>query len=365
MKNVAVFFGGKSIEHDISCITGALTLNALKKGEHIPVPIFIDYDNSWWTGEDFFDIETHKKPNYKKLKRVCLVAGSPTLFWVKGKKLKPLCDIAVGINALHGEFGEDGALSGLLALCEIAIVGSPMLGSSVAINKSISKTVLQGLNVNCLPCITVSNAFTLDSVVNELGFPLIVKPQKGGSSIGIEKANDIAELTRAVNTALRYGEKAVIEPLIENFIEINIGVYKNSKNEIVLSECERPIGKTEVLSFEDKYSGGIKEFPAKIPKKISNEIKRTAKHIYESLELEGVCRMDFMVKLDKVYLNEINTVPGSLSYYLFTNTTKGFSLVLADLIARAEKKFAESSSLQRRFNSSVLDIKGVKGAKRL
>ena len=184
-------------------------------------------------------------------------------------------------------------------------------------------------------------------------------------NIVINKAHDIKGLERAVNEALRYGEKVVVESLLDDFIEINVAVYKNAKNQLMVSECERPIGETEVLSFEDKYSGGRKEFPANLPKKLAQEIKKTAMRCYDALELEGVSRFDFMVKGETVYLNEINTVPGSLAYYLFTSTTQGFSNILNELITRAEKKFAINSSIKRRFNSSVLDIKGVKSSKRL
>ena len=364
MKNVAVFFGGKSVEHEISCITGAITLNSLRKGNYNPIPIYVDYDNSWWTGESLFDIETHANLNFKRLKRVCLISGSNVLFTVKGKKLKESCSISVAVNCMHGENGEDGSLCGLLTLCGIPLANADILGSSVAIDKSASKIFFNGLNVKSLPCITLTSSIDL-SKAESLGFPLIVKPKNGGSSIGVSKAHDVKQLERAVNEGLRFCEKVVVEKCLENFVEINVGVYRNSKNQIITSPCEKPCSANEFLTFEDKYSNGKREFPAKIPKNIADKIKNYAERCYEGLSLEGIVRMDFMVKEQSVYINEINTVPGSLAYYLFCKTTSSFCVLLEDIISRAEKRFAVKESLQRKFASSVLQLKGVKSAKRL
>lgn len=365
MKNVAVFFGGVSVEHDISVITGVLTLNSLKRNSFIPVPVYIDGNGEWFTGEKLFDVENYKGDRLKKLKRVSLIAGNPSLFEVrKNGKLKKLCVLSCAINCLHGERGEDGSLAGLVNLCALPLASPEMLASSVAIDKSATKIFLKGLNVKTLPCIPVSGIADYEKVEKELGYPVIVKPARLGSSIGISCARDTEELREAVRLALRYGEEAIIEPKLGDFTEINCAVYSGAKGPVV-SECERPVTSGDLLSFDDKYSGGAREFPAKIPKAVSDKIKKTAIKIFHALKVKGIIRIDFFVADGEVIVNEINTVPGSLAYYLFAKSLTEFSDILAEEIRIAEKNFAKEQTFRKKYPSAVLNIKGCKSSKRL
>lgn len=364
LKNVAVFFGGQSIEHEISCITGTLTANSIDQAKYVVYPVYIDHDAKWWTGELLRDIDFLKNPDFKKLKRVTLFAGDNKLYFIKGKKAKPLCEVSVAINCVHGERGEDGSIDGILNLCGIALASPSMLSSSVSMSKSFTKIALKGLGVKHLPCVTVSKRDDYRRVESLIDYPLIVKPDTGGSSIGITVAKNRPELDRALSIALRYGEKAIVEPLVTDFIEINCACYRVG-DDIRVSECERPVSLGEILSFDDKYQGGKRVFPADIEKAVSDKIKKTTQKVYEGLAFNGVIRVDYIVKGKEVYLNEINSVPGSLAYYLFVKTLKEFTSLLSDLIADALNRGARKSTVTKKFSSGILTATGSKGAKRL
>ena len=364
MKNIAVFFGGVSVEHDVSVITGVLTLNSISKTYYNAVPVYVDSDGKWYTGEVLCDVDFYKSIDYKKIKPVTIVSGVNKLYTVKGRRLKELCTLSVGINCMHGERGEDGSLSGLLKMCGVPLASPDILSSAISMDKYVTKTVLKGLGVKTLPCVIFKDN-NFEEIEEKLNYPVIVKPSKLGSSIGIKKATNREELKFAINYAKRFGEKIIVERCLENFTEINCAVYKGADGKIKTSECERPVGKDEFLSFDDKYSCGGREFPANIPEEISGKIKTIAEKVYRELDFTGVIRIDFMISGKSVYLNEINSVPGSLAYYLFCDTLKEFSKMLTEMISLSEKNFAIDMTLQKKFNSSVLNITGGKSSKRL
>lgn len=364
MKNIAVFYGGTSVEHDVSVISGVLTVNALDKEKYNAIPVYVDYDGLWYTGKELNDVSVYKNLNVKKLKQVTLTCGKNVLYSVKRGGLKEIGVLACAINCMHGERGEDGSLCGLLNMCSVPVASPGLLPSAVCMDKSVSKSFFKGIGVKHLPCVTLTELDDIESV-KALEFPLIVKPATGGSSIGVRRADNVEQLKKAVDFAFRYSNKVVVESLLTNFIEINCAVYKNHAGDIIVSEIERPIGEKEVLTFLDKYSFGSREFPANVEKRVENKIKEVAKKCYSELCIEGIVRLDFMVKDGVVYLNEINTVPGSLAYYLFCNTFKEFSRILTDLIVRAEQIYAKTQTLVKKYSSSILELKGVKTSKRL
>ncbi|MBR5192573.1 MAG: ATP-grasp domain-containing protein [Clostridia bacterium] len=363
MKNVAVIFGGISVEHDVSVITGVLTLNCFKNIGYNPIPIYIDTEGVFYTGEILKDIENYKTLNKKKLKRVTFFNGDNNLYQIKGKKHKSLGAISVAINCTHGEYGEDGSIFGLLKLSKIPLASPSLLGASVSMDKYATKLFLKGIGVKYLPCVNYKTQQDLLVAEKKLGFPVMVKPARLGSSIGIKKASNKDELLESVNYALKFDSKVLIEKCLENFKEINCAVYKNSKNEIICSPLEQPFFKGEILSFDDKYSSGEREFPANLEKGITQKIKNISKKVYEELGFTGIIRIDFMVKENNVYLNEINSVPGSLSYYLFSETFNDFSKILKENVLLAEKNFAIEQSLTKKITTSVLQLKGIKGGK--
>ncbi len=364
MKRTAVFFGGTSVEHDVSVITGVMTVNTLDKTRYEGVPIYIDFDGKWYIGKDLKDIENFKNLSVKKLERVTIFSGDNVLYKIKGNKHKPLFPIFAAINCLHGERGEDGSLAGLLKMSKIPLASPPALASSVTMDKAFTKIAMAGIGVKTLPYVKTQGVTDYEKV-KKLGYPLIVKPTTLGSSIGIKKANSPEELPYAISFAQRYSESAIIEPLLTGFTEINCAAYRNSKGEIIVSECERPIGQDEVLTFNDKYAGGSREFPANIDKKISDKIKKTTKRVYEKLNFSGIVRIDYFVYNGEVFVNEINSVPGSLAYYLFSDTLKGFSEILNDILTAAERNFVKENGVKTRYDSSLLNLTGIKSAKRL
>ncbi len=364
MKNIAVFFGGESIEHEISVITGVLNLNGVDKQKFNPIPIFVSQNGEWWSGEELFDLDFYKKFNQKSLDRVTLVSGDNKLYKVKGKKLKPLTEIACAINCMHGERGEDGSLFGMLNMCKIPLCSPPLFASATSMSKAFTKIALKGIGVKTLPYFLAESKEDADLIAQKFSFPLIVKPDSGGSSIGITTCNNKMQLQQGLLVAMRYSNKALVEPKLEHITEINCACYKvNGK--LVVSECEKPTSRGEILSFNDKYRSGEREFPAKIPKRVSDKIKNVTQKVYESLGFEGVIRIDYIIKDGEIFLNEINSVPGSLAFYLFSDTIKEWSSLLTSLIEDAIMRHAKESTITKKFHSGILTITGGKGSKRL
>lgn len=365
MKNIAVLFGGKSPEHDVSIITGVLTLNSLSKTEYNPIPIFVNKKGLFYTGQKLFDLDEYKNLSEKCLKAVTFLPSDNTLYEKNKNKLKSLLKISAIINCMHGGDGENGNFSGLIESLGVALCSPDALSSALFMDKEKTKHALKGIGVCTLGGVAVSKASVTEREVEKLGYPLIVKPLDAGSSIGIKTANCYEELAPAISYALKYSSIAIIEPCLKDFTEINCAVYKNALGDLVVSECEKPIGRTEILSFNDKYVSGKREFPAKITKGLSDKIKTIAKKIYSSYFSVGVIRIDFFVYGGKIYVNEVNTVPGSLAYYLFCDTLKEFSEMLTELIKAGELRYNKKRALSYDYGSGILSGLGNKGAKRL
>ncbi len=364
MKKIAVFFGGESVEHDVSVITGVTMLNSIDKTRYQTIPVYVDKDGKFFTGDVLYDLDGYKKLDCNRLKRVTLLPSDNGLYQINKSKLKKISSLSAIVNCMHGGCGEDGSIVGLFNVSKIPVCSSGITASSVSMDKAFTKIVLKGLNVKHLPAVKINSVYDLHKRENELSeFPLIVKPNLLGSSIGITKAENRSQLINGVLLALKYNDSAIIEPCLENFMEINCAVYKDYNGKIVVSECERPITDRDILDFNDKYKKGEREFPAKVDKRITDKIKRITQKVYEACNFFGIIRIDYMVKDNQVYLNEINSVPGSLAYYLFSNTLKDFSLILTDLIEKAIKDNEKNKTSVKTFNSGILNGFGAKGNK--
>ena len=374
MKNVVVIFGGKSCEREISVITGVLTLNSVDKEKYNPIPVYVNGSGEWLTGEELFDISFFKNGDYKRLKRVTLVTGENSLY-LKGKRLKKLCDVYAVINCMHGLNGEDGSLAGLTQLSSIALVGSPLFASSFSMDKEYQKFVLKGLNVPVLPFITVKKQDffkgaeeCIEQIEKKLSYPLIIKPANLGSSIGISTAFSKEELLGSLKKAFLYDGKVIIENYLEDFIEYNLAVCETLDG-VILSEVEKPCKSDKILSFKDKYESSQdlidREFPAKISKSLDKKIKAIGEKVYNICGFSGIIRIDYIYYKDKIYLNEINSVPGSLSYYLLTKNLKDFTALLSSLIEKSVQNLNQSKSRVFSYSSRVLSVSGAKGNKRL
>ncbi len=340
-KKILVVFGGVSSERDISVITGVLTLNCIDRQKYIPVPLYVT-DNACFTGDKLFDLSFYKSRDLRDLDEAVLKVGSNELWISKRGKLKSAGEIYCAVNCCHGLNGEDGSVFGLLRLCGIPCASPDMLASSVYMDKCASKIYLSGIGVKTVPYKTVTKAqyfADMEGVVSEVqkfGFPLIVKPARLGSSIGIKLAENREKTFGAIEFALRYDGKIIIEKALQNFKEINCAAY-SANGKIITSECERPVSAGKFLSFEDKYEGGAKHaassiFPADIDKEVSDEIKRITENVYRKTFVHGVIRIDYLLCDGEIYLNEVNTVPGSLAMYLFKDKTSDFKDMINELI---------------------------------
>ena len=373
MKYIAVFFGGKSCEHDISVITGVLTLNSLDKTKYSAIPIYVDSDGTWYTGKFLNDVSAYKDLQVKKLCKVTFLMGSSILYASKKNRLKKLYNIDCAINCLHGLNGEDGTLAGLLKLCSVPCCSPSTFASSFSMDKDFTKIVLAGLNVEKLPYVRIHKSCfyqkrntAIKMVEKKLKYPVIVKPANLGSSIGISTAKNEEELETALITAFNYDSKVIVEKELVAFKEINCSAYKKGDN-IIVSMCEEPILASEILTFSDKYlgykTGSNKRFPADIPLEVSLKIQSITEKIYRKCDFIGIIRVDFLVANGKVYVNEINTVPGSLAYYLHSKTLKDFTSLLTDLISEGIKSYNEDNARNYVFKSNVLNQKCLNGAK--
>lgn len=373
MKNIIVFFGGISSEHDVSVITGVLTLNSLDKEKYNQIPVYISKTGEWLYGEELFDVSFYKQKNFKKLKKVTFISGENALY-IKGRKLKKIGDIFCAVNCLHGLNGEDGTLSGLLRLHNIPLVGSSLFSSSLSIDKDFTKIALKGLGIKALPCVTVykenfikNNEQEISKILEKISYPLIIKPANLGSSIGVKVVNGIEEFIPNLTNAFLYDDKVIIEKYLDNFKEYNCACYKD-KNGYTVSQVERPLSLDKILSFKDKYEcftgNSDREFPAKIDQKLASKIKTTTEKVYRKLEFSGIVRIDYLYYENTLYLNEINSIPGSLAYYLFSNTLKGFTDILTSLITFSVESFNKFKARKFDYKSEVLSIEGAKTGKR-
>lgn len=370
MKNILVVFGGKSVEREISVLTGVLTANALDKTRYNAVPVYIDENDEFLTGESLLNLETFKDKDFaKSLTKAVFLPNDNNLYIKKKNKLKPLKNISAVINCLHGGLGEDGSLFGYFSYIGLAVVSSSIAPSSIAMDKSLTKTFLKGLGVKTVSSVTAffnqAREEVIKNIEDTLSYPVIIKPATLGSSIGISIARNYQELFFALSSAFKYCEKALVEKYIENAIEINCASYLLD-GKIFVSECEKPTSSSGVLTFDDKYILGNREFPARIDKKVSDKIKEITKKVYKGIDARGIIRIDYILDGKEIYLNEINTIPGSLAYYLLTSSPEEFKHLLSNLIEFTLSEHAEKNSRIKTFDSGILSggkFLGGKGAK--
>lgn len=353
---LVVIFGGRSSEHDISIITGVMAVSAASI-RHEVLPVYVTREGKMITGKNFDKTETFAAKEVKG-KPVTFIPGSGGMK-VGGKFVKPDCVI----NACHGHGGEDGALSGLLELCNIPYAGSGVRASAVGMDKLLFKQVMESCGLPILPYFGVSryeyaNAdYDITDKVNELGFPLIVKPSGLGSSIGIGIAEDFKQLFMLLDGAFMWDTRAVVEKALTGFTEVNCAVM-GYDDVIMDSEVEQPVGFEKFLNFDDKYCRSLKtevrKMPAALPEETRRKIRDLAKGAFKAVGCSGVARIDFLIKDDEIFVNEINTVPGSLSEYLFGYGGMTFTALIDKLVGDAIKVKKIKDGLKYKYDSTVL-----------
>lgn len=373
-KTVIVIFGGKSVEHDISVITGVQASLYLSATDYEVIPVYIRNDD-WFIGKKLSDISSYINFNEKGLKKAFVKNG---VLYIKGKRfIRKYRNVYCALIAAHGGSGENGELEGLLGMENVPHTASGVYGSSVSMKKHAAKLLAESLSVNTAEYMVLgvenyrNKSKIVAKITEELGTDVIVKPANLGSSIGITVAKDTNSLEEGLDLAFMFDDEVLIERALKVDYELNVALYKSS-GKIVFGEIEKPARRSEILSFDDKYVGGSKgmasserEVPAVISKPARDKIRKWASELYAELDMNGIVRMDFMVENGEIFFNEINSVPGSLALYLFDAAPHELlSEIIEESVRRAEnKKF-----LNRGFESSVLSLaadgfKGSKGAK--
>ena len=396
---LAVLFGGKSTEHEISIISAIQAIGSINRDKYDIIPVYITKNNDFYVGEFIDKIEeyTHIPQLLSKSTQVVWIkeGDKVSLFRYPMKKFGNNCitQVDIAFPIVHGTNVEDGTLQGFLATLGLPVVGCDVLSSAVGMNKYVMKTVLKDNGVPVLDCKCYSwkDYEDVDALVGriekEFTYPVIIKPLNLGSSIGIKKANDRDGLLEALDLGFEFSKKILVERAISNLKEINcsvIGDYESAK----ASECEEPVNSDDILSFEDKYIGGAKggakgaktgdskgmaslkrKIPAEISDEMRDKIRKMAVDAFTCLGCSGVSRIDFMIdqNTNEVYLNEINTIPGSLSFYLWEPLGVKYTELLDEMIELALKADRESHKVVYSFETNVLEgVKlggGTKGSK--
>lgn len=392
---VGVFFGGQSVEHEVSIISGIQAIYAFNREKYDIIPVYITKENEMYIGESIDKIEEYKNiPSLlKKSQKVILVNENKKLNIVKypmkkfGNNVIDYIDVAFPI--VHGTNVEDGTLQGYFRTLCIPYVGCDVTSSAVGMDKYVMKTVLKDNDIPVLDCICCDvkkyNAAPdeiITKIEGKIDYPVIVKPINLGSSVGIKVAKNKAELEDAFDYAFQFASKLLIEKAITSLREINcsvLGDYENAE----ASECEEPVGSDEILSYEDKYlssngsksEGGSKgmtslsrKLPAPLTPEKREEIRTLAVDTFKVLNCNGVSRIDFMIDTatDKLYVNEINTIPGSLAFYLWEPVGVKYDELLDRMVTLALKRERELSEISYSFDTNILSgvqLGGMKGSK--
>ncbi|MBR4943464.1 MAG: hypothetical protein IKZ28_05470, partial [Clostridia bacterium] len=360
MRTVAVFFGGRSCESEVSILTGVFVLNILDREKYNPIPVYVHTDGGMYTSEKMKDVAVFREKRYSSFERIFLDGGSMYALNGAKRKIKRMAKIDVALNCCHGGLGEGGGVSAVAEWNDIPLASPDIPSSAVFMDKCMTKVVARGLGIPTLDYIRVNEsdyekrgAFLLKSIEGRLKYPVVIKPAHLGSSIGIAVAKNEGEAKTALQTAFTIDYRAIIEPYLEEKVDVNCAVY-SLNGEIFVSEAEPAFGEG-LYSFEEKYikrkSDGVirKGETPSTPKDggrysldgdTEKKIKEYTRTHYKRMNMKGVVRLDFLVSEKNVYLCEVNTVPGSLAYYLFCERLTDARTFFGDLLEEAIREFA-------------------------
>lgn len=386
--NLIVAFGGASPEHEVSVLTAMQAIHALEDSSYHIIPLYIAKSGKWFTGEKLLDLKQYEDLSkltdkatpchftHNDLGQTILEEKKSGLFSKPNQHI-----IYAVLTAFHGSAGENGSFQGVCEQFNIPYTGSGVMGSAVGMDKVTAKSLCRSAGIPVVEGIHftesnwIENQGKILNKVETLNYPCVVKPVHLGSSIGVEVVNDKEKLIEAVETAFRYDNHLLIEKAISPLTEINCSV-KGTAEKPVASVCERPLGTEELLSFADKYmrddaSKGMasaeREIPANIPESLSNSIQETSKKIFRLFNCSGLARLDFLVEseTENFYFNEINTIPGSFSFYLWKESGIGFDSLLTEMIDIAVTNHQKKNGRVLTYDTNLLSQKAVKGIKGL
>ena len=393
MIKVGVIFGGDSVEHEVSIISALQAMENIDEEKYEVIPIYISKDRHFYTGIALKDMDTFKyfdsMKKYVKEITMCRKGDEVVLQKVKGFFGRNVNTIDVAFPIVHGKGVEDGSLAGYLETLGLPVVGPSVLGASLGQDKVVLKEVLKANNINTPNYVWFYDyeySMNKDEIIEnieKLNYPVIVKPANLGSTIGIGVAHNKEELTKAIDEAIEYEKKIIVEQMIPNLQELNCAVCGNYEYNETSFIAEMKM-KHELLTFEDKYLGGSKgkgmkskmpssmstsefEIPAKISEEMTNKIYEISKKVFRALNLKGVCRIDYLVnkETNEIYVNEPNTIPGSLAFYLYKPKGKDYKTLTDELIKSAIKDYKNEMRKTSSFTSNILsEYNGSKGLKK-
>lgn len=378
---VGVIFGGETVEHEVSIISAIQAMEHFDKDKYEVVPIYIAKDKIWYTNELMTSVEFFKDLDSisKKCKSISLIKKSEKFYLMATNGLfnKMLKEIDVAFPIVHGNNVEDGTLAGFLDTIGIPYVGSKVLGSALGQDKVLMKQVFASNNLPIVDYIWFydyeyyDNSENILNKINTLGYPVVVKPASLGSSVGINYVKDSEDIILALEEAVKYDTKIIVEKAVPNLTEVNCSVLGNYE-QMEASVIEEVVPEKDILTYTDKYIGGSKGklkgakskgmvsttriIPANIAKGLTEKIQDTSKAVFKVLNLSGVCRIDYLInsKTNEYYINEPNTIPGSLAFYLWEAKGKSYKELLDDLIMMAIKDYKENLRKTNSFTTNIL-----------
>lgn len=393
MKRLGVIFGGVTCEHDVSIVSGLQLIENVNKSKYEVIPIYIHSNGEWYTGDELLNSKIYKEfDKYESTLKKAIIPPNQKglLIFEKGFFAKnKFIELDVVIPAMHGMNGEDGTLQGLLELANIPYTSSGVLGSSVGMDKILMKKVFEAHDLPVLPYTyfirdewNEDKNKVLEKIEEALTYPMFVKPSNLGSSIGISKAKDREGLINAIEIAVNYDSRVIVEKGVEKLTEINCSAL-GFGDDVKTSVCEQPVNWEEFLTFEDKYMRGSKgaksaksssgttnklgikqggmesmdrRIPANIPENQTNEIQDLTKKTFKCLNSKGVVRIDYIIdnEENKVYINEINTIPGSFSFYLWRHNGLEYPELIDKLVEIAEKANEEKNKNNYTYKSDII-----------
>lgn len=347
-RKVGVIFGGRSGEHQVSLVSARSVMAALDREKYEVVPIGITREGAWVVGEQLAqlgaNVGTAALPSGDELESGGFLAGQDaTLMQIdRNQHITPLAELDVVFPVLHGTYGEDGTVQGLLELANVPYIGANVVGSAVGMDKAIFKNVMESHGLPVLPWRLVTRKrwqrepdVVLDELQTLLHYPMFTKPANLGSSVGIEKCADFEELITGINEAARYDRRVVVEQGA-NVRELEVAVLGNEEPEASVVGEIRP--KRDFYDYEAKYISDDSELfiPADIPKSLSDEVRRLAVKAYQAIDCAGLGRVDFLLDTDtgRLYINEINTIPGFTSISMYPKLWEATGISYSDLLDR-------------------------------
>ncbi len=360
MKNIGVFFGGKSVEHDISIITALQAMSAKPAGYKF-IPVYIKPNGQMVTADNLTDANTYLNfaKNVEKELNVLFPTGQGKIFLAKRNKIKKEIKLDCALLCNHGHGGEDGSLQGLLELAEIPYTSCDLASSALCMDKDLTKIIMDNCDIpnpaylHVKICEFKENKTNIvQSIVEKVGIPCIIKPTSLGSSVGIEICEDENLLQSKIEEAFKYDEKIVVEKFLTNAREFCCGVIKNSDK--ILPSKVIEVKKGKIYSFEEKYLSEREAVKDKIPTSLEKEIKKLSIETYKALSCSGVVRVDFLYDEEdkKLFVNEVNSIPGSLAFNLFDTS---FEDLIVTLVEEGIARFEEKKDIIYKFNSNAIE----------